>query len=463
MGYQGGFRGHGVHLDVESKASVREEFWRAVRSGLSPTAAATVAGVSGATGRKWAKAGGYQTNPKHYGQQYSQQVKKAFWEALWSGLTPTQAAVRAGVSEHSALRWIQQAGYVPRTPFCPDQTVDTVPQTQSLSFVERCRLEELLEQDYSRADAAKLLGRHRSTIVREARRGATGSGYRARVGQDVAEAHAKRPKPRKLEQHGALLDEVVRRLKKRHSPEQIARRLREDFPDDPEMWVSHETIYQAMYVQPRGELARLVKTALRTGRTQRKPQGRTTTDSRGRIKDMINISERPAEAEDRAIPGHWEGDLILGAHGESAIGVLVERTTGFVVLLHLPGDHTAATLADAITAKIPEIPEILRRSLTWDQGKEMALHTQITEATGLPIYFCDPHTPWQRGTSENTNGLLRQYFPKGTDLSFYGPGWLDQVAAELNARPRKRHNWRTPAEELDRLLSDPSAFVAATA
>jgi transposase, IS30 family len=305
--------------------------------------------------------------------------------------------------------------------------------------------------------------RDRSTIGREVQRGATGGGYRARVGQDVAEANAKRPKSRKLETNPALLGEVVQRLKKRHSPEQIAGRLREDFPDQPEMWVSHETIYQAMYVQPRGELARLVKTALRTGRTQRKPQGRTTTDSRGRIKDMINISERPAEADDRAIPGHWEGDLILGAHGHSAIGVLVERSTGFVMLLHLPGDHTAATLAEGMTAKIPEIPEILRRSLTWDQGKEMALHTKITQATGLPIFFCDPHTPWQRGTSENTNGLLRQYFPKGTDLSFHGPGILDNVAAELNARPRKRHNWRTPAEELDRLLSNPSAFVAATA
>ena len=308
-----------------------------------------------------------------------------------------------------------------------------------------------------------MLDRHCDTITREIIRGQTGGVYRAWAGQDVAEARRRRPKVRKFDATPRLWAEVVRRLKQRHSPEQIAGRLREDFPDDPEMWVSAETIYQAVYLQPRGELAKEVKAALRTGRAKRKPQGRNSTDGRGKLKNMVNISERPAEAADRAIPGHWEGDLIIGAGQQSAIGTLVERTTGFVVLLHLPGDRTAATVADAITAKIPEIPEILRRSLTWDQGSEMALHTKITEATGLPIYFCDPHSPWQRGTNENTNGLLRQYFPKGTDLSFYGPGWLDQVAAELNARPRKRHNWRTPAEELHRLLSDPSTFVAATA
>jgi IS30 family transposase len=445
-------------VGVESAA--RETFWKVLGSGLSPTAAATAAGVSGTTGRKWAKAAGYQTNTKHYGIRYSEQVRKEFWEALRSGLTPTRAAVAAGVSQAAASRWIQQAGYVPRTPVPAGLEPDS---RGPLSFLERCRLEELLEAGYTQARAADLLRRDRSTISREVSRGTTSCGYRAQVGQDAAEAARVRPKPRKLETNPALLAEVVQRLEKRHSPEQIAGRLREDFPDDPELWVSHETIYQAMYVQPRGELARQVKTALRTGRTQRKHQGRKTTDTRGRIKDMINISERPAEAEDRAIPGHWEGDIILGAHGESAIGTLVERTTGFVMLLHLPGDHTAATLAAAMTAKIPEIPEILRRSLTWDQGSEMALHTKITEATGLPIYFCDPHSPWQRGTNENTNGLLRQYFPKGTDLSFYGPGWLDQVAAELNARPRKRFGWRTPAEELHRLLSDPSTFVAATA
>ena len=254
-----------------------------------------------------------------------------------------------------------------------------------------------------------------------------------------------------------LFAEVVERLAQRHSPEQITGRLKRDFPDDPEMWVSHETIYQALYVRPKSELAKQVNEALRTGRTRRKPQGR---QPQTRLKGMINISERPAEAEDRAVPGHWEGDLILGAGCGSAIGTLVERSTGFVLLLHLPGDHTAATVAEAMSTTIHRLPEQLRRSLTWDQGSEMALHTKITAQTGLPIYFCDPHSPWQRGTNENTNGLLRQYFPKGTDLSFYGPGLLDQVAAELNARPRKRLNFETPAEALARLLPNPTASVA---
>ncbi len=446
--------------------SAREVFWEAVRSGLSPTAAATVAGVAGATGRKWAKQGGYQTNTKHYGTRYSSAVWEAFWAALRSGCSTTQAAVLAGVSEHTAQHWVQQAGYVPRTPSAADEAdhdLDLALSAKWLSFRERCWLEELLETGHSQVAAARRLQRDPSTISREVRRGATRSGYRARVGQDVAEANAKRPKPRKLDTNEALLGEVLHGLEKRHSPEQISGRLRLDFPDDPEMWVSHETIYQALYVQPRGELARLVREALRTGRARRKAQGRNDT-RQGKLKDMINIADRPKEADDRAIPGHWEGDLILGSTASgSAIGTMVERTTGFTVLLHLPEDRTAATLADAMTAKVPDIPEILRRSLTWDQGREMALHTKITEATGLPIYFCDPHSPWQRGTNENTNGLLRQYFPKGTDLSFYGPGWLDEVAAELNARPRKRLGWRTPAEELDRLLSEPSTFVAATA
>jgi transposase, IS30 family len=456
-----GFRKHG---SKEVPESAHEDVLAALRSGLSPAAAATVAGVSATTGYKWARAAGWKAGGGHTGIRYSSAVREAFWAAMRSGSSTAQAARIAGVSEMSAVVWVKQAGYVPRTPALAIVEIDRSRRPRApLSFTERCRLEELLEGGCTAVRAAELLDRHRDTIRREIVKGLTGSGYRGRVGQDVADTKRKRPKGRRLESRPALLAEVVQRLEQRHSPEQIAERLRQDFPDDPEMWVSHETVYQALYVQPRGELARLVKTALRTGRTQRKPQGRKG-NGQGKLKDMINISDRPKEADDRAIPGHWEGDLILGSTASgSAIGTLVERTTGFVVLLHLPEDRTAATLADAMSVKVPDIPEILRRSLTWDQGSEMALHTKITEATGLPIYFCDPHSPWQRGTNENTNGLLRQYFPKGTDLSFYGPGWLDQVAAELNARPRKRLGWRTPAEELDRLLSDPSTFVAATA
>nr|WP_197503425.1 IS30 family transposase [Mycobacterium sp. E740] len=455
-----GFRKQG---SKEVPESAREVFLEALRSGMSQSAAATVAEVSHQTGSKWARAAGLSADLRHRGVRYPVAVREAFWSAMRSGSSPIEAAVIAGVSENTGTNWVKQAGYMPRTPALAlvESAAARRPRAP-LSFTERYRLEELLESGCTAVRAAQLLDRHRDTICREIVKGLTGSGYRARVGQDTADANRKRPKARKLEDNPVLLAEVVQRLEQRHSPEQIAQRLRHDYPDDPEMRVSPETIYQALYVQPRGELARLVKTALRTGRTQRKAQGRTGS-GQGKIKDMINISERPKEADDRAIPGHWEGDLIIGAGQQSAIGTLVERTTGFVVLLHLPEDRTAATLADAMSAKVPEIPEILRRSLTWDQGSEMALHTKITEATGLPIYFCDPHSPWQRGTNENTNGLLRQYFPKGTDLSFYGPGWLDEVAAELNARPRKRLGWRTPAEELDRLLSDPSTFVAATA
>jgi len=456
-----GFRKHG---SKEVPESAREVFLESLKSGLSQSAAATVAEVSHQTGSKWARAAGIAANLRHRGVRYPAAVREAFWAAMRSGSSPSEASVIAGVSENTGQIWVKDAAYVPRTPALAVVTVNGTRRARApLTFTERCRLEQLLEDGWSAVAAAERLQRHRDTIDREIVKGATSSGYRAGAGQDVADANRKRPKERRLESNPVLLAEVVARLEQRHSPEQIAARLRQDFPDDPEMWVSHESIYQGLYVQPRGELARLVKTALRTGRTQRKPQGRKQT-GQGKLKDMINIADRPKEADDRAIPGHWEGDLILGSTASgSAIGTLVERTTGFVVLLHLPEDRTAATLADAMSAKVPEIPEILRRSLTWDQGSEMALHTKITEATGLPIYFCDPHSPWQRGTNENTNGLLRQYFPKGTDLSFYGPGWLDQVAAELNARPRKRLGWRTPAEELDRLLSDPSTFVAATA
>jgi transposase, IS30 family len=240
-----------------------------------------------------------------------------------------------------------------------------------------------------------------------------------------------------------------------HSPQQIARRLRIDFPDDAEMRVSHETIYVAIYVQGKGNLRRELHRCLRTGRAVRKPH-RRPDERRGRIKDMVNISERPATVADRAVPGHWEGDLILGSTASgSAIGTVVERSTRFVMLLHLPAEHTAEAVQEAIVAKMAAMPAILRKTLTWDQGKEMANHAKIAKATDLDIYFCDPHSPWQRGTNENTNGLLRQYFAKGTDLSVFPADYLDYIATKLNTRPRETLGWKTPAEALDELLCNP--------
>ncbi len=309
------------------------------------------------------------------------------------------------------------------------------------------------------AQIAEEIGFDRSTVYRELNRGRTPSArYRASVAQARADERAQRPKPAKLATNLRLRREVQDRLARNHSPRQIARRLRVDLPDDPEMWVSHETIYQALYVQSRGGLRRELAKHLRTGRTLRKPQRHREGQQRRapRFPGMVMISERPPEVADRAVPGHWEGDLIMGKDNASAIGTLVERTTRFAMLLHLPTGWDAEVVAEAMIAKMLTLPDQLRRSLTWDQGKEMASHARIALATGLDIYFCDPHSPWQRGSNENTNGLLRQYFPKGTDLSFWGPGYLDTVAAELNGRPRETLSWATPAEALDRLLSDPN-------
>ncbi len=381
-------------------------------------------------------------------------VRVKFWEGIESGWSISAAARAAGCSESVGRFWLKQSGGV--KPRLVKQ------RPNALTFSDRLRIQDLLQGGHSPARIGRVLHRATSTITRELARGRDLRGrYDPARAQDAVEASLARPKERRFVTNPALAEEVQHRLDQRHSPEQIAARLRLDVPDQPEMWVSHETIYQALYVQGRGGLAREVKATLRTGRALRRTQGPPGRRP-GPVKDMINISDRPAEAQDRAVPGHWEGDLIIGAHGRSAVGTLVERSTGFVMLLHLPGDHTAVTVAAAMTAAVPRIPEVLRRSLTWDQGSEMALHTAITAATGLPIYFADPHSPWQRGTNENTNGLLRQYLPKSTDLSLHGPGILDNIAAELNARPRKRLNWATPAETLDRLLAETNP-VAPTA
>jgi IS30 family transposase len=276
-------------------------------------------------------------------------------------------------------------------------------------------------------------------------------GYRATAAHARAYARASQPKPSKLAVNGRLRRQVEEDLRRRYSPEQIVGRLRRQFPDDLEMRVSAETIYQSLYVQSRGALRRDLTKCLRTGRALRRP-GRRPNQRRNQIPDMINIAERPAEADDRAVPGHWEGDLILGHNCRSAVGTLVERTTGYTMLVHLPDGYKAEQVRDALTKKIQTIPEILRASLTWDQGAEMRDWQQVSVAADIDIYFCDPHSPWQRGTSENTNGLLRQYFPKGTDLSAHSALDLDWVATELNDRPRKRLGFAKPIEEIGPLL-----------
>jgi IS30 family transposase len=327
------------------------------------------------------------------------------------------------------------------------------PAGRYLSFSEREEIAALVHADRGVREIARRLGRDPGSISRELARGATKRGYRPSVAQAVVDRGRTAPRAAKLATNLRLRAEVQARLERHESPEQVAGRLKVDFPDEPEMRVSHETIYQSLYVQARGGLKRELTAFLRTGRSMRQPR-RRQGERRARIPDMVMISQRPPEVEDRAVPGHWEGDLILGSTASaSAIGTLVERTTGFTMLLHLPDNHGALAVQDALVAKMLTLPEQLRRSLTWDQGSEMARHAQIAEATGLEIYFCDPHSPWQRGTNENTNGLLRQYLPKGSDLTFYGPGMLDNIAAELNSRPRKRHAFKTPAEMLNELLS----------
>ncbi|GAW57280.1 IS30 family transposase, partial [Nocardioides sp. PD653] len=326
-----------------------------------------------------------------------------------------------------------------------------------LSIADREEIAYLRRRRWTITAIAVEVGFDKSTISRELARNTTGGRYRASTAQVAAEDRARRARPAKLAVNTRLRVEVEDRLEQNMSPEQIANRLRLEFPHDPEMRVSHETIYQSLYVQTRGALRKDLSAHLRTGRALRKPRAQTQARAEGRaggpLRNVISISERPPEIEDRAVPGHWEGDLIMGAGNTSAIGTLVERATRYLILLHLPGDHTALTVQEAMCREMSRLPEVLRQTLTWDRGSEMSNHVQIAEATGLDIYFADPGSPWQRGTNENTNGLLRQYFPKGTDLSLWGPGILDQVAREMNNRPRKTLEWHTPAEALDALLS----------
>jgi IS30 family transposase len=422
--------------------------------------------------------------------------RQRFWGAIARGLSSEDAAVEAGVSQPVGTRWFRESGGMP--------SITQLPLSgRYLSFAEREDIAILHARKCGVREIARRLGRSSSSVSRELRRNAATRGgcldYRATTAQWHADRRARRPKVAKLAANEPLRRYVqdrlagavrrpdgtriegpgVRWIGRRHgrrkdrrwasswSPEQIANRLRVDFPHDESMRISHEAIYQALYVQGRGALRRELTACLRTGRALRVPRARTRRRGKGFIGPEIMISQRPAEADDRAVPGHWEGDLILGLRS-SAIGTLVERTTRFTMLLPLPpmeghgrprakngpafACHGAEAVRDAIAAAITTLPEQLRRSLTWDQGAEMASHAQLRIDTGLEVYFCDPHSPWQRGTNENTNGLLRQYFPRGTDLSRHSADDLAAVAAALNSRPRKTLDWRTPAEALDKLL-----------
>jgi IS30 family transposase len=344
--------------------------------------------------------------------------------------TVTQVTNRRGKREERATRW------------CPGP--------RRLSLEEREEISIGVRRGDSFGIIGQRLGRSTSTISREVNANGGRDGYRAWRAHDRAYVEARRPKRSKLEDP-RLAKQVTGWLEQWWSPEEIARRLQIEFPDDPMMRVSHETIYQSIYVQGRGELKRELARCLRTGRAQRRPRARV--ENRGRIRDMLMISERPAEADDRAVPGHWEGDLIVGKGGRSAVGTLVERTTGYLFLLHLPDGKDAEKVDAAIRRAVTKLPGEFFRTITWDQGKEMAKHAQFTIDTGIQVYFCDPHSPWQRPSNENTNGLLRQYMPKGTDLSLLTEVDLDAIARSLNDRPRKRLGFMKPSERLAELLA----------
>lgn len=398
---------------------------------------------------------------------------RLFWARVRLGDSVDEAAIAAGVPPTTGRQWFGNAGGVK-----PKIVSGVARRYTRLSFLEREQIALGVAAQEPIRSIAERLDRSASTISREIKRnssdgrnkyrpqfrfGAPWRGgplrrphYFASAAQERAQRNARRRHPRKLAANQRLHDHVQTWLKDFLSPEQIAQRLVAEFPDDLEMRVSHETIYQSIYVQGKGNLRRELHLCLRTGRALRHPR-RRPGERRGRIPGMVNISKRPAEVLDRALPGHWEGDLILGStESGSAIGTVVERSTRYALLLHLPENHTAEAVQNAIVAKMSQLPALLRQTLTWDQGKEMSNHAQIAEALDLEIYFCDPHSPWQRGTNENTNGLLRQWFPKGTDLSVFPEDYLDYVAAKLNNRPRKTLGWKTPARALDELLSKPS-------
>jgi transposase, IS30 family len=437
----------------------------------STTVAAREVGVNANTASGWVRKAGRRSARRggsgpHPGRGEYERLRR-------EGMSRARAAKHVGVNVRTARDWDRgvrksrgsrtypdgrrvgyKAGMTTIVSLEPSvSALEAVLHPRFLSLTERESIADLRRAGAGLREIARALGRPASTIKREIDARSSQGSYHAYEAQRSWARSRPRPKTSKLAEASPLRDFVEAKLLLRWSPEQISHTLIKEFPDDESMRVSTETIYQALYLQARGGLKREVAAALRTGRTRRKPHGSPDQRTSRFVDEMVMISERPAEVEDRAVPGHWEGDLIVGTASSSAIVTLVERSTRYVMLGHLPGGHTAEEVRDVLISLIGTLPGHLRGSLTWDQGCEMAAHKQFTVATDVPVYFCEPRSPWQRGSNENTNGLLRQYFPKGTDLRPYGSEDLEHVAQELNARPRKTLDWETPAERLRDLLT----------